>query len=109
MMRSMQWRQGTSKSSLEEEASLFDNPITTKRTSGRQRKTRRKRKTEDVLSVVIQITSLVIVPNTPSVIKRRLLSAVGAIVEMTPKRKRYVSWPNQMRYKPTLLTIAVHP
>ncbi|GJY76417.1 retrovirus-related pol polyprotein from transposon TNT 1-94, partial [Tanacetum coccineum] len=56
----------------------------------RQRKTRRKRKTEDVSSVVIQITSLVIVPNTPSVIKRRLLSGVGAIVEMTPRRKRYV-------------------
>ncbi|GJV53553.1 UBN2 domain-containing protein [Tanacetum coccineum] len=97
------------KSSLEEEASLSDNPMTTKRTSERQRKTRRKRKTEDVSSVVIQITSLVIVPNIPSVIKRRLLSGVGAIVEMTPRRKRYVSWPNQMRYDPTLLIIVVHP
>ncbi|GKC24820.1 hypothetical protein Tco_1026970 [Tanacetum coccineum] len=84
------------KSSLEEEASLFDNPMMTKRTSGRQRKKRRKRKTKDASSVVIQITSLVIVPNTPSVIKRRLLSDVGAIVEMTPRRKRYVSWPNQL-------------
>ncbi|GJV46342.1 hypothetical protein Tco_1430878 [Tanacetum coccineum] len=63
------------------------------------RKTRRKRKTEDVSSVMIQITSLVIVPNTHSVIKRRLLSGVEAIVEMTPKRKRYISWPNQMRNK----------
>ncbi|GJT91054.1 zf-CCHC domain-containing protein [Tanacetum coccineum] len=49
------------------------------------------------------------VPNTPSVINRRLSSGVGAIVEMTPKRKRYVSWPNPMRYNPILLTIVVHP
>ncbi|GJU86863.1 hypothetical protein Tco_1294409 [Tanacetum coccineum] len=59
-------------------------PYDNKRTSERQRKTRRKRKTEDVSSVVIQITLLVIVLNTPSVIKRCLLLGVGAIVEMTP-------------------------
>nr|GEW43156.1 reverse transcriptase domain-containing protein [Tanacetum cinerariifolium] len=47
---------------------------------------------EDVLSVVIQITSLVTVPNTPSMIKRHSLSDVGAIVKMTPRRKKYVSW-----------------
>ncbi|GJS24320.1 retrovirus-related pol polyprotein from transposon TNT 1-94 [Tanacetum coccineum] len=47
---------------------------------------------EDVSSVVIQITSLVIVPNTPSMIKRRLLSNVEAIVKATPRRKKYVSW-----------------
>nr|GEX54789.1 UBN2 domain-containing protein [Tanacetum cinerariifolium] len=47
---------------------------------------------EDVLSVVIQITSLVIVPNTPSMIKRRSLSDVRAIVEMITRRKKCVSW-----------------
>ncbi|GKD22515.1 hypothetical protein Tco_1224218, partial [Tanacetum coccineum] len=47
---------------------------------------------EDVSNVVIQITSLVIVTNTSSMIKRRSLSDVGAIVKMTPRRKEYVSW-----------------
>nr|GEX86296.1 hypothetical protein [Tanacetum cinerariifolium] len=46
----------------------------------------------DASSVVIQITSLVIVPNTPSMIKRHSLLDVGAIVKMTPRRKKYVSW-----------------
>nr|GEX14668.1 UBN2 domain-containing protein [Tanacetum cinerariifolium] len=91
------------------EASLSDNPMTTKRTSKRKRNIRKKRKTEDVSSIVIQITSLTIVPNTHSTIKRHLLSGVGAIVKMTPKRKKYVSWLNQMRYNPILLTTIVHP
>nr|GEZ30139.1 UBN2 domain-containing protein [Tanacetum cinerariifolium] len=47
---------------------------------------------EDVLSVVIQITSLVIVSNITSMIKRRSLSDVGAIVETIARRKKYVSW-----------------
>nr|GEV78585.1 copia protein [Tanacetum cinerariifolium] len=85
------------KNSLEEETSSSDNPMTTKRTFKRQRKTRKKKRTEDVSSVVIQITSLVIVPNAHSVIKKRLLSDVGATVEMTPRWKGYVLWPNQMR------------
>ncbi|GKA55825.1 hypothetical protein Tco_0754897 [Tanacetum coccineum] len=57
-------------------------------------KTKRRRMIEDVSNVVIQITSLVIVPNTPSMIKRRLLSDVEAIVEMIARRKKYVSWPS---------------
>ncbi|GJX30271.1 hypothetical protein Tco_0238350 [Tanacetum coccineum] len=49
-----------SRNSLEEEASLSDNPMTTKGTSEKSRKI--KRKIEDASSVVIQIASLVIAP-----------------------------------------------
>ncbi|GKE87764.1 hypothetical protein Tco_1565239 [Tanacetum coccineum] len=66
--------------------------MTTKGTFGKQRKTRRRKKIEDDSSVVIQITSLVIVPNTPSMTKRRSLLDVGVIVKMIPRRKIYVSW-----------------
>ncbi|GJU94385.1 putative reverse transcriptase domain-containing protein [Tanacetum coccineum] len=45
---------------------------------------------EDVSSVEIQITSLVIVPKSPLVIKRRSLSVVGAIAKKT--RRKFVSW-----------------
>nr|GEW45136.1 hypothetical protein [Tanacetum cinerariifolium] len=54
--------------------------------------TKRRMMIKDVISVVIQITSLVIVPNTPSMIKRRSLSYVGAIVEMIARREKYVLW-----------------
>nr|GEW63198.1 hypothetical protein [Tanacetum cinerariifolium] len=47
---------------------------------------------EDILSVVIKITSLEIVPNTLSMIKRRSLFDVRAIVEMIARRKKYVLW-----------------
>nr|GEU89174.1 DUF4219 domain-containing protein/UBN2 domain-containing protein [Tanacetum cinerariifolium] len=64
---------------------------------------------EDVSSVVIQITSLVVVPNTPSVIERHSLSGVGAIVEMIPKKKKYVSWHSKtIKYYSTLITIVDH-
>ncbi|GKA50772.1 hypothetical protein Tco_0743845 [Tanacetum coccineum] len=53
-------------------------------------KTNRRRMIEDVSSVEIQITSLVIVPNTPSMIKRRSLSCVGAIVKKTSTK--FISW-----------------
>ncbi|GJW36373.1 hypothetical protein Tco_0059293 [Tanacetum coccineum] len=56
-----------------------------------------KRKIEDASSVVIQITSLVIAPKTLPVIKRHSLSEVGAIVEMTQRKKRFVSWLTQTR------------
>ncbi|GJW98402.1 hypothetical protein Tco_0180210 [Tanacetum coccineum] len=70
-----------------------------------QKKTKMRRMI-DVLSVVIQITSLVIVLNTPSMIKSRSLSDVRAIVEMIARRKKYVSWlSTTMRYYPTLLII----
>ncbi|GJR94946.1 hypothetical protein Tco_0267120 [Tanacetum coccineum] len=42
MMRNMQWPQGISRNSLEEEASLSDNPMTTKGTSEKSRKIKRK-------------------------------------------------------------------
>ncbi|GKE99798.1 hypothetical protein Tco_0023149, partial [Tanacetum coccineum] len=51
---------GISRNSLEEEASLSDNPMTIRRTSEKSRKI--KRMNEDASSVVIQITSLVIAP-----------------------------------------------
>ncbi|GJR40204.1 hypothetical protein Tco_1215888 [Tanacetum coccineum] len=54
-----------------------------------------KRKNEDASNVVIQITSLVIAPKTFPVIKRHSLSEVGAIVEMTQRKKRFVSWLTQ--------------
>ncbi|GJV30196.1 hypothetical protein Tco_0832179 [Tanacetum coccineum] len=57
-----------SRNSLEEEASLSDNPMTTKRTSEKSRK--REGKIEDASSVVIQITSLVIALKTLFRIKR---------------------------------------
>ncbi|GJX13613.1 hypothetical protein Tco_0205371 [Tanacetum coccineum] len=71
-------------------------PYDEKRTSEKSRKI--KRKNEDASSVVIQITSLVIAPKTFSVIKRHSLSEVGAIVEMTQRKKRFVSWLTQTRY-----------
>ncbi|GKC75901.1 hypothetical protein Tco_1126675 [Tanacetum coccineum] len=78
-------------------------------TTSWRKKTKSRRMIEDVSSVEIQITSLVIVPNTSSVIKRRSLSGVEAMVEMIPRRKKYVSWHlTTMRYCPTLLTIVVH-
>ncbi|GKE76011.1 hypothetical protein Tco_1542131, partial [Tanacetum coccineum] len=55
-----------------------------------------KRKKEDASSVVIQITSLVIAPKKFPVIKRHSLSEFGAIVEMTQRKKRFVSWLTQM-------------
>ncbi|GKF67195.1 hypothetical protein Tco_0196874, partial [Tanacetum coccineum] len=45
--------------------------------------------------MLVQITSLVIVPKTLPVIKRHSLSKVGAIVEMTQRKKRFVSWLTQ--------------
>ncbi|GJX62285.1 hypothetical protein Tco_0295185 [Tanacetum coccineum] len=75
---------------LKEEARLFDNPMTTKRTSEKSRK--REGKIEDASSVVIQITSLVIALKTLPVIKRHSLLEVGAIVEMTQRKKRVVAW-----------------
>nr|GEZ85222.1 UBN2 domain-containing protein [Tanacetum cinerariifolium] len=57
-----------------------------------QRKIKRRKTIKDVLSVVTQITSLVIVPNTLLMIKRHSLLDVGAIVKMNPRRKKYVSW-----------------
>ncbi|GJU33066.1 hypothetical protein Tco_1176655 [Tanacetum coccineum] len=84
---------GTLKVNAKEEASLSDNPMTTKGTSEKSRKI--KRKIEDASSVVIQITSLVIAPKTLPVIKRHSLSEVGAIVEMTQRKKRFVSWLTQ--------------
>ncbi|GJT21487.1 hypothetical protein Tco_0891424 [Tanacetum coccineum] len=77
------------KNSLEEEASLSDNLMKTKRTSEKSRK--RKGKIKDALSVVIQITSLAISLKTIPVNKRHSLSEVGAIVEMTQRKKRFVS------------------
>ncbi|GJS29698.1 retrovirus-related pol polyprotein from transposon TNT 1-94 [Tanacetum coccineum] len=65
--------------------------MTTKRTFEKSRKI--KRKNEDASNVVIQITSLVIAPKMFPVIKRHSLSEVGAIVEMTQRKKRSVSWP----------------
>ncbi|GJW57136.1 zf-CCHC domain-containing protein [Tanacetum coccineum] len=47
---------------------------------------------DEEYAMAIQITSLVIVPNTHSVIKRRSLSGVEEIVKMIPRRKKYVSW-----------------
>ncbi|GJV45385.1 hypothetical protein Tco_1429921 [Tanacetum coccineum] len=60
-----------------------------------------KRKIEDASSVVIQITSLMIDLKTLPVIKRHSLSEVGAIVEMTQRKKRFVSWLTQTRYVET--------
>ncbi|GJW87071.1 hypothetical protein Tco_0162411 [Tanacetum coccineum] len=77
------------KNSLEEEASLSDNPMTTKGTSKKSRKI--KRKIEDASSVVIQITSLVIAPTKKSsVIKKAFIVEVGALVEDDSKKKRFV-------------------
>ncbi|GJV78325.1 retrovirus-related pol polyprotein from transposon TNT 1-94 [Tanacetum coccineum] len=82
--------QGISRNSLEEEASLSDNPMTTKRTSKKSRKI--KGKIEDASSVVIQITFNSDFPkNLFREIKRHSLSEVGAIVEMTQRKKRFVS------------------
>ncbi|GJS38450.1 integrase, catalytic region, zinc finger, CCHC-type containing protein [Tanacetum coccineum] len=57
---------------------------------------RRRGKCES-LSEEDPITSLVIVPKTLLEIKRHSLSEVGAIVEMTQRKKRFVSWLTQMR------------
>ncbi|GKC06089.1 putative ribonuclease H-like domain-containing protein, partial [Tanacetum coccineum] len=67
--------------------------MTVKRTSKKSRK--REGKIEDASSVVIQITLLVIALKTLSVIKRHSLLEVGAIVEMTQRKKRFVSWLTQ--------------
>ncbi|GJY61241.1 hypothetical protein Tco_0461898 [Tanacetum coccineum] len=67
--------------------------MTTKRTSKKSRK--RKGKIEDASSVVIQITSSTIALKTIPVNKRHSLSKVGAIVEMTQRKKRFVSWVTQ--------------
>ncbi|GJT80964.1 hypothetical protein Tco_1055306 [Tanacetum coccineum] len=83
--KNMQWPSRISRNSLEEEASLSDNPMTTKRTFEKSRK--REGKIEDASSVVIQITSLVIALKTLPVIKRHSLLEVGAIVEMIKERK----------------------
>ncbi|GJX53624.1 hypothetical protein Tco_0281993 [Tanacetum coccineum] len=69
MTKNMQWPLGISKSSLEEEENLSDNPTMTRRNSERPRKTRKK--TEDASSGAIQTTSLVIVYRILSTIKRR--------------------------------------
>ena len=102
----MLWRFETSRSSLEEEGSLYDNPLTTKRTFEKPRKI--ERKNEDASNAVIQITSLVIVQRTIPVIKKHSLSGVGVIAETNPRRKKFVSWLTQMRYLPTLSIIVVH-
>ncbi|GJX60625.1 hypothetical protein Tco_0292015 [Tanacetum coccineum] len=47
---------------------------------------------DEEYAMAIQITSLVIVPNTPSLIKKLSLSGVGVIVKMNPRKKKYVSW-----------------
>ncbi|GJS80855.1 retrovirus-related pol polyprotein from transposon TNT 1-94 [Tanacetum coccineum] len=69
--------------------------MTTKRTSKKSRK--KEGKIEDASSVVIQITSLVISLKTLPMIKRHSLLEVGAIVEMTKRKKRFVSWNTQTR------------
>ncbi|GJR15073.1 hypothetical protein Tco_0797725 [Tanacetum coccineum] len=56
-------------------------PYDDKKNFRKVKKPKRRRMVEDVLSVVIQITSLVIVLNTPSMIKRHSLSNVEATVE----------------------------
>ncbi|GJZ67851.1 hypothetical protein Tco_0631091 [Tanacetum coccineum] len=63
--------------------------MTTKRTFEKSRKI--KGKIEDASSVVIQITSLVIVPKTLSEIKRHSLSKVGAIVDEDTKKEEISS------------------
>nr|GEX77116.1 UBN2 domain-containing protein [Tanacetum cinerariifolium] len=89
--------------------SSFVNLMKRKGTFGKQRKIKRRKMTEDVSSVVTQITLLVIVPNTPSMIKRHSLLDVRAIVKMTPRGMKYVLWLLMiMRYYPTLPTIVVH-
>ncbi|GJY73514.1 retrovirus-related pol polyprotein from transposon TNT 1-94 [Tanacetum coccineum] len=55
MTKNMQWPLGISKSSLEEEENLSDNPMMTRKTSERPRKTRKK--IEGASSVAIQTTS----------------------------------------------------
>ncbi|GJV20617.1 hypothetical protein Tco_1369637 [Tanacetum coccineum] len=84
-------------------------PYDNKKNFWKVKEDKKRRMIEDVSSVVIQITSLVIVSNTPLMIKRCSSSDVGAIVEMTPKRKKYMLWHSTtMRYYPTLLTIVAH-
>nr|GEU76903.1 RNA-directed DNA polymerase, eukaryota [Tanacetum cinerariifolium] len=92
--KNMQWPIGTSKSSLEEEENLSDNPTVTRRTSKRPRKTRKK--TKDALSVAIQTTSLVIFQRILSTIRRRSWWVVGVIAEMT--MKKFVSWHWKTRF-----------
>ncbi|GJU97760.1 retrovirus-related pol polyprotein from transposon TNT 1-94 [Tanacetum coccineum] len=87
-MKNRQWSLGISKSSLEEEENSSDNPMMTRRTSERSRKTRKK--IEGASSVAIQTTSLVIVQRIPSTIKRRLWWVVGVIAKMI--KKKFVSW-----------------
>nr|GEV02067.1 retrovirus-related Pol polyprotein from transposon TNT 1-94 [Tanacetum cinerariifolium] len=86
--KNMQWPLGTSKSSLEEEENLADNPTVTRRTSERPRKTRKK--TEGASSVAIQTTSLVIFQRILLTIRRRSWWVVGVIAKMI--MKKFVSW-----------------
>ncbi|GJX87811.1 zf-CCHC domain-containing protein [Tanacetum coccineum] len=60
----------------------------------RKVKEKRGRVIESVLDAVIRITSLVIVPNTPIVTKRRLLVIHGAMVKKkrNSTRTRFISW-----------------
>ncbi|GKA96346.1 copia protein [Tanacetum coccineum] len=67
-------------------------PYDDKKNFRKVKEDKRRRMIEDVSTVEIQITSLVIVPNTPSMIKKHSLSGVGVIVKMIPRRKKYVSW-----------------
>ncbi|GKG18096.1 hypothetical protein Tco_0372394, partial [Tanacetum coccineum] len=55
---------------------------------------KRRKKIKGALNAVIQITSLVIVLNTPSTIKKHSLVDVGVKVmkRAYPRRKKFVSW-----------------
>nr|GEU51411.1 reverse transcriptase domain-containing protein [Tanacetum cinerariifolium] len=67
-------------------------PYDDKRNFWKAKEDKSRKMIEDVSSVMTQITSLVIVPNTSLMIKRRSLLDVVAIVKMTPRRKKYVLW-----------------
>ncbi|GJS12655.1 hypothetical protein Tco_0407127 [Tanacetum coccineum] len=103
--KNMQWPLEISKSSLEEEENLSDNPTMTRRISERPRKTRKN--TEGASSVAIQTTSLVIFQRILSMIKRRSWWVVGVIAKMI--KKKFVSWHTKTRYYPILPTIVAHP
>nr|GEU98677.1 copia protein [Tanacetum cinerariifolium] len=76
----------------EKKRKICSQPHDEKGTSEKQKKIKKKKMIEDVSSMVTQITSLAIVPNTQSMIKRRSLLDVRVIVKMTPRKKKYVLW-----------------
>ncbi|GJZ12643.1 hypothetical protein Tco_0547873 [Tanacetum coccineum] len=107
--RRARWKpRGTLKSSLEEKEDLLDNNMTTRKLFEKSKMTRKKKEKESALNVVIQITSIVILPNAPKEIKRRLVVVLRAIVKKrrNSRRSGFVSWlMNPMMYTPTLFTI----